>query len=551
MSKAIEFENMVPKPRKREARILRQKIMDAIVYSQTFWLVYKFNTFGMAGFIDLNYKKSYIEILFYTPSQAEYLNGRVLRINTPLLRELNFRPIFEEPDIDEKGFVNPKEIYKRIIKLAQNEIQAYIYILDNQVKKINEEYENYPINDNPYNRQIYIYLDKVIVDFSINFELFPKRPTFLFSKNLRKIISEEEFLQFPVLKDWSEENPASISYIIDQLMEEIVKRKKLKPWNSESQQLVFENVLISSQLPEINLRIHRGETLGIVHRLKENTRVDENINELFRVIAGTSKPIQGKVSYLQKPIVAKLKRKEKSTPTFIITTTLDPNLENLKVGRAISKNILITSKHAKFKNNRSLKRYVLEVSGLKNKENEIVNDLSVIERIKFGIARALLQSPAIIMFSLPEGAINRLQIQSFQLFLNKIKREFHIIIIVHGPKEIVSDCDKILTISEEKADSGTVEDLILQIPQSGEIIEIELNNLNPDALNKQVLSQIFESAIIIEERQNEKFKIFSQENPDELIIRLMRIIGPFLYNFKRFKPSLAEYLEFMDVIAQK
>jgi len=550
LSKAFEIENTAPKASKTEMEVLRQRIMETIVYSKNFWLVYKFNTFGIAGFIDLKYKKSYLEILFYTPSQSKRLNGRLIRINSPLLKELNFRPIFEEPSIDKDGFIIPIEVFKRIMKLAENEIQAYKFILENQVKKLNEDIENYAINNNPYNREFLIHIDKFVFNFSINFELFPKRPLIMFSKDLRKIITEEEFLESPVMKNWSEENPVSIMYIIDQLMYELLKRKKISEWNSNSQQLIFNNVIISSEIPEINIKIHRGETLGIINSSKSiKTQKEASINEFFRLIIGTTKPIQGDIILFGKNTKNELEQYEKSI--FIVSVTQDPKIENLNVWKALSKNILITTKHPAAKTKRKLKNMILEISGLKNKQNEIVNNLSIIERIKFGIARCLLQSPSIIMFSIPETALNRLQAQSFQLYLDKIKREFHTIIIVHGSKDIISNCDKIITISEEKVGAGSVEDLVLQIPQAGEIIEIELNNLNPDALNKQVLKSLFESAIIIEERQNEKFKIFSQENPDELVISLMKIIGPFLYNFKRFKPSLAEYLEFMEILTKK
>jgi ABC-type multidrug transport system ATPase subunit len=222
-------------------------------------------------------------------------------------------------------------------------------------------------------------------------------------------------------------------------------------------------------------------------------------------------------------------------------------MENESIINCLKKVKRINLTNTKFKNQKQLINEIIEFSMLKDKKDEIALNLTAIERLKLSIGLALLKLPNVILFSIPHGTLGRLEMTSFNQYLKKIIETFHVVIIVHGPKEIVSVCDKILTISDEKADSGTIDDLVLQIPQSGEVIEMELNNLNPDTLNKKVFSSIFEDAIIIEERQNEKFKIFSQENADDLIIKLMNIVGPYVYNFKRFKPSLAEYLEFRSI----
>lgn len=529
-----------------ELEALRQKIMDAIIFSEHFWIVYKMNTFGMAGFIDLKYKRSYIEILYFTPSRAQKQNGRVLQINSPLLRQLHFRKLFEEPDMDADGFVNPTEIYKRILNLAENEIQAYLFILDNQIRKLNEEYENYAVQENPYIRKIRTKTAYGSYEFTIDFEMFPKRPKITLSEQTEKIMSSEKLLELDILKNWSEENPMSIPYIIDKIMEEIVRKEGGSLWNSDTQQMIFHGVNISSKIPEIDMRMHRGETLGIIYQGKESEKGRKHtLMELFQTIAGVTKPKSGRITLFGNEIGYGPKRGP--VGTYIVSSTLDPRIEELKVKKALTKNVTITTDMPQFKRRKHMIDEILEVSGLKNKQKELVSSLKVIDRIKFAVARVLLQSPEVIMFSIPAGSLGRLEMNQFNRYLDRLKKTFHVIVLVHGPREIVADCDKILTITESKSDAGAVDDLVLKIPQAGEVIMIELNNLNPDVLNREVLSAMLEDAIVIEEREYEKYKIFSQENPDELIIKLMNIIGPFLYNFKRFKPSLAEYLEFMEV----
>ena len=52
--------------------------------------------------------------------------------------------------------------------------------------------------------------------------------------------------------------------------------------------------------------------------------------------------------------------------------------------------------------------------------------------------------------------------------------------------------------------------------------------------------------IFMEERRYEKYKLFIEKKPDEVISFLIELFGPKLYNFRRFKPTFGEYLEFLE-----
>ena len=198
----------------------------------------------------------------------------------------------------------------------------------------------------------------------------------------------------------------------------------------------------------------------------------------------------------------------------------------------------------KYKTKKSFINSALEVTGLLNRKKEKVSNLSNIDRLLLSISRELLKSPDIIMFSVPPGELERIQGENFNDFMNKIKKLFHVILIIHGRKNIVSNCDKILMVSGKTAELGTVDDFISKIPNFGEIITIELNNPDIDALKKMLE---IKSATFITERVNEKYKIFSRKNPDQLIIKLMEIVGPYIYNYKKYKASMLEYLEFFNL----
>ena len=54
---------------------LRLKVMDAIRFSEKFWMIYKEGTFGLATILDLIYRKSYIEVLFFTNKACKVGNA--------------------------------------------------------------------------------------------------------------------------------------------------------------------------------------------------------------------------------------------------------------------------------------------------------------------------------------------------------------------------------------------------------------------------------------------------------------------------------------------
>jgi len=61
-----------------------------------------------------------------------------------------------------------------------------------------------------------------------------------------------------------------------------------------------------------------------------------------------------------------------------------------------------------------------------------------------------------------------------------------------------------------------------------------------------------DSTLFIEKRKNERYIIYcTKENPEKIIIKLMASVGDYIYNFKRYKASLEEYLEFLEINQKK
>jgi ABC-type nitrate/sulfonate/bicarbonate transport system ATPase subunit len=187
---------------------------------------------------------------------------------------------------------------------------------------------------------------------------------------------------------------------------------------------------------------------------------------------------------------------------------------------------------------------VLESTGLLNKKNKRFSKLTPLEFLLFSISRALIQAPTIIMFSIPFGILDKLDYEKFNSYMDKIKENYHVVLIFHGPEEIISNCDQILTITKRSTKIGSMKDYIEDLPQYGEILSIELDN--PDDSSIQTLKQMKEIDLIIEERKNEKFKIFIRESIIDVIIQIIEILGPSLFSFKRSKATIGDYMEYIE-----
>ena len=101
-------------PREKELEKIRRKIIEAIRYSERYWLIFRENTFGLATIIDLVYKKSYIEVLFFPNKDVMKRGVPLLKVNTPIETEVDLDEIVLDPDFDEEdGLVSPMKIIKR------------------------------------------------------------------------------------------------------------------------------------------------------------------------------------------------------------------------------------------------------------------------------------------------------------------------------------------------------------------------------------------------------------------------------------------------------
>lgn len=568
--------SIVKKSRNIELERLRLKILDAVRFSKRFWMTYGEHTFGIASILDLIYKKSFIEVLFFTNKDVMERGVPLLKINTPLLDEYDFSEIIFEPDFDEDGLVSPKKIIDRMRKLIINEFQKHTMILNKEVELLDERFENYIINNNPYYREIRFCFSHFDIELKINFEKYPLLPSFSFSRTLLKIISEREFNKEDIIKNWNELNPPHIYQLIERVCDIVTSRLKLDKLSNNFQHLVLKNVSIENGIQNISFNIHRGKSIGILYDEEQLSDVDHQYDlfYLFWAISGNYTDFSGKIEIFGKEV--QFLNKKDLEKIVILPEAHESKIINMKVKKAIKYKINIKEIQKGRKNKLQLllktaglvpkideimgeifvapsKRIIhrkanikkaLEDTGLSLKKNKRCSQLNHLDFLLFSIARALVKSPSIIMFLIPFEILDRLGYDKFNNYMQKIKEEFHVILIFHAPEGIVSNCDHILTIGKEESKIGTFTKLIEELPQSGEIITIELNN--PDEKLIKKLYKFDEIAKIQEERKNEKYKIFLKDDPNKMIIRLTELFGQYLFSFKRYKASLEDYKEFFE-----
>ncbi|MHA1782957.1 MAG: hypothetical protein ACTSUL_05950, partial [Promethearchaeota archaeon] len=250
---------------KSELEKLREKILEAIRGSRRFWMTYRENTFGIASILNLIYKRSFIEVLFFTKKDMEEKGLPPIKIYSPLEKEIDFKELTESPDFDDDGLVSPRKTLNRLRRLIRREFQKHVARLEKEVKLLDDLYENYQIGTFPYYREVRITFPDFFVELKINFEKYPLLPIFEFSMTLSKILSEKEFSETEFIKNWNEKNPPHVHEVIDEITKIICEKLQLKPLEKDSQFLIIDNVsLKDGEIKNISFKIHRGKSIGVI-----------------------------------------------------------------------------------------------------------------------------------------------------------------------------------------------------------------------------------------------------------------------------------------------
>jgi len=508
--------------------LLRNSILDAIRETDKYWLLYSEGSYGIAGFFQVPNKKIYIEILFYPVGHPCY----PFQIHAVGNVMLNFSSIYEKFPADSE--IVPANVLVALENLVSGQSSQLLTKLENELTPLEKEYFIIKDKDQHFLQTINFYYSNITLQLIVNWSHYPLKPEIkvqdvvlenkvytTFRPALEKAVQAVQTVWVdrdpPIILEFIHQIDAAMSHVIsDSPSFQIIK----------SHGIIAQDLTLGQDARLISFSIHRGQNLGI------HTQNDTAVDALFRALTGKGQSLSGNLQI------------------FGIDYSITAGTPSADHNKVIELNHVFT----KDESQKSIKQMIshnqfyrpaLKATLLEFDLSKKLKDCSPIELLRIQLAMALVQNPGAILFKIPENILGKLDIDQILRILRGVKQSFDTILIVHAPKSIVEGCDEILPISStgQGEIAGTIEELSDKLPQSGEILLIQLTNPNEEQLN---FIRNLPNTQYIELRSKEKFKLFSTENPDQLTAVLFDTLGSTIYNFQRSKPRLGEYLEFLQ-----
>jgi branched-chain amino acid transport system ATP-binding protein len=192
-------------------------------------------------------------------------------------------------------------------------------------------------------------------------------------------------------------------------------------------------------LNDVNISVNQGEIIGIIGPNGAGK------STLFNAIIGLVPPTSGevlfngeKITYLPvHQIVSKGVTKTSQTVQVFDEMTV---LENVLIGSLLSANKVSDGKEKAMEK--------LKVLGLENSANRLASDLTLAERAKLELARAIAVNPKLIMVDELMAGLNEIEVNDTIDRLKYINREFGVtlLIIEHNMEAIMRLSDRVIVL---------------------------------------------------------------------------------------------------------
>jgi branched-chain amino acid transport system ATP-binding protein len=209
-------------------------------------------------------------------------------------------------------------------------------------------------------------------------------------------------------------------------------------------------------LCEVNFEIHQGEIFGVIGPNGSGKTT------LFNVITGFLKANKGKVTFMGKDItglpphqicrqgIARIFQLVK--PFHQLTT-----LQNVMVGRAYGKDPATNIRRAKEE-----VVGILNFVGLGNKIEVIASQLTMAERKKLELARALAAHPQLLLLDELMAGLNSAETETVMNLVNKIKDSgVTVVMVEHIMKAVLGISDRIIVLNAgEKIAEGSPKEVV-------------------------------------------------------------------------------------------
>ena len=214
----------------------------------------------------------------------------------------------------------------------------------------------------------------------------------------------------------------------------------------------------------LSFDIYEGEIVGLIGPNGAGK------STVLNLLSGTLKPNDGKIFFRGRDIT-KLKPHRRCWLGISRTYQSVRPFLNLTVMQNVEIGILFGARDSKNPHLRA--REVIELLGLKGKEDKPVGSLNLFDRKKVEIAKAIATEPKLLMLDEPMAGLNNIEIDSLIQLLKQINRERRVsmVIVEHVMRAIMTLSSRILVLHlGKKLAEGTPE----EISRNQQVLEIYL-----------------------------------------------------------------------------
>lgn len=218
---------------------------------------------------------------------------------------------------------------------------------------------------------------------------------------------------------------------------------------------------------EISFEVEQGETLGIIGPNGSGKTTTLNL------LTGFIKPDSGTVLFKGENVTGlpryQLSHKGIARTFQLIKPFLQFSaLQNVMVGRVYgqspAKNLSVAAAEAKS---------ILELMGLLGKADVLAKDLTLMERKRLELARALATSPQLLLLDELMAGLNHAEAETAMQLISQIKNDLNltILIVEHIVKAVVGLSDRVVVLNMGRK---IAEDLPMNIIHDPEVIDVYL-----------------------------------------------------------------------------
>lgn len=218
---------------------------------------------------------------------------------------------------------------------------------------------------------------------------------------------------------------------------------------------------------EISFEVEQGETLGIIGPNGSGKTTTLNL------LTGFIKPDSGTVLFKGENVTGlpryQLSHKGMARTFQLIKPFLQFSaLQNVMVGRVYgqspAKNLSVAAAEAKS---------ILELMGLLGKADVLAKDLTLMERKRLELARALATSPQLLLLDELMAGLNHAEAETAMQLISQIKNDLNltILIVEHIVKAVVGLSDRVVVLNMGRK---IAEDLPLNIIHDPQVIDVYL-----------------------------------------------------------------------------